>query len=80
MALADSLVSPRRAAWLPVTVITPLPSTAMALTYLLEVLSQTLGSKAETSLSDEELMASVTAVLQPLAASSISDTLARRVW
>ena len=79
MALADALVLPRRASWLPVTVITPLPSTAIPLTYLLVWLSQALGSWAETLLSDEEPMASVTAVLQPLAASSISDTLARMV-
>jgi hypothetical protein len=35
MALAELLVLPRRASWLPITVITPLPSTVMLLTYLL---------------------------------------------
>ena len=78
-ALADALVLPRKASWLPTTVITPLPSTATLATYLLVWLSQTLGKAADTLASDAELMASLTAVLQPLAASSISEALALTV-
>ena len=48
MALADALVLPRKALWLPTTVMTPLLSTAMLLTYLLVCVSQTLGKAADT--------------------------------
>jgi hypothetical protein len=56
---------------------TPLASALTLLTYLLLWVSHAWGNVAETSASDDELMASLTVVLQPLAASNISDTRAR---
>ena len=76
MLLADALVLPRSASWLPTTVITPFASELMAVTYLLVRVSQTLGNMAETSATEAELMASLTAVWQLPAASSISEALA----
>jgi hypothetical protein len=77
MLLAEALVLPRRASWLPTTVITPFASALMLETYLLVWLSQTWGNVGETSLWEAEVIASLTAVLHPLAASSISETRAR---
>ena len=68
MLLADALVLPRSASWLPTTVITPLASALRRLTYLLAWFSQTWGNVADTSACVAVVMASLTAVLQPLAA------------
>ena len=77
MLLAEALVLPRNVSWLPTTVITPLASAPMRLTYLLVWFSQTRGKVAETSACEAEVMASLAAVLHPPAANSISDTRAR---
>ena len=67
----------RSVAGLPSTVITPLASTAKLATYLEAWVAQAAGSCALMSACEAELTSSVTAVLQGVAASIISDTLAR---
>ena len=76
-ALAVALVLPRRVLVLPVTVMTPLASTTMPLTYLEVCVSHALGKAALTSAWDAVLTVSVTAVLHCVAANIISETLAR---
>ena len=76
-ALAVALVLPRRVLGLPLTVMTPLASTEIPLTYLEICVSHALGYAELTSAWDAVLTVSVTAVLHCVAVSIISETLAR---